>query len=141
MQGLRGQTSGPAASRELAQGVRGPGEELRMPCRLALCDPGAQTQAREAELTRLANTLDSLWLHLLPMKLQKLKLSCVPPPTWPPAAGPDCQTAAGGGALKAGLPGSSSRWLSPSGLGQAPFVTLGFLACEMGPRSPPGGRP
>lgn len=104
MQGPRGQTSGPAASRELAQGVRGPGEELRMPCRLALCDPGAQTQAREAELTRLANTLDSLWLHLLPMKLQKLKLSCVLPPTWPPAAGPERQTAAGGGALKAGLP-------------------------------------
>lgn len=45
MQGPRGQTSGPTAARELAQGVRGPGEELRMPCRLALCDPGAQTRA------------------------------------------------------------------------------------------------
>lgn len=131
----RGQTWGPAHSWELAQGVHGPGEA---PCRLTHCDPPGTDSSQRLSSLASGNSLNSLWLHLLPMKLQKLQLSCVPPPP-----GPSCTA---GGWTTAGVgPEGSTLWGQVLAgclrltLGKPLFLNLGFLACEMGPRAPPGG--
>lgn len=81
--------------------------------------PGHRLIDSSQRLSSLAsgNSLNSLWLHLLPMKLQKLQLSCVPPPP-----GPSCTagrwTTAGVG------PEGSTLW------GQ---VLAGCLRLTLGP--------